>query len=160
MPAARLQTATAAPQPDVTAPSKAFVDTYCATCHNQRMNTAGLAFDKLDVTNVAAHAEEWEKVVVKLRAGLMPPSGVRAARAVGRSTTSRHPSRRRSIAPLEADPNPGRTEPFHRLNRAEYQNAIRDLLALDIDGERPAADRRGELRLRQHRRRPEAVAAA
>ena len=67
--------ATVAPPAD-RGPSKAFLDTYCVTCHNQRLKTGGLALDALDVTNVAAHAEEWEKVVVKLRAGLMPPSGM------------------------------------------------------------------------------------
>ena len=56
---------------------KAFVNTYCVTCHNQRLKTGGLALDTLDVANVGEHAAEWEKVVVKLRAGLMPPSGVR-----------------------------------------------------------------------------------
>jgi len=117
----------------VPGPSKAFVDTYCATCHNQRLNTAGLAFDKLDVANVAAHAQEWEKVVVKLRAGLMPPSGVRRPEqsVIDSFASSVEAALDRAA---EADPNPGRTEPFHRLNRAEYQNAIRDLLALDVDG--------------------------
>src|SRR6266508_1517935 len=61
--AARVQTAaTLAPPANPVVPSKAFVDSYCATCHNQRLNTAGLAFDTLDVTNVAAHAPTWEKV--------------------------------------------------------------------------------------------------
>ena len=118
---------------DSAVPSKAFVDTYCVTCHNQRLKTAGLALDTLDVANVAAHAPAWEKVVVKLRAGLMPPSGIRRPAPVGRSMNSPHRSRRRSISPLRPIPNPGRTEPFHRLNRAEYQNAIRDLLGLEID---------------------------
>jgi hypothetical protein len=74
--ASHAQAATVAARPDA-APLQAFLDTYCATCHNQRLKTAGLALDILDVTDVAAHAEVWEKVVVKLRAGLMPPSGVR-----------------------------------------------------------------------------------
>ena len=68
---------TAPESPTVSTPSKAFVDTYCVTCHNQRAKTAGLFLDTMDVTNVGANAEAWEKVVVKLRAGLMPPSGVR-----------------------------------------------------------------------------------
>src|ERR1700704_1341802 len=57
-------------------PSKAFVDTYCATCHNQRLKTGGLALDTLDLAAVSQHAPTWEKVVVKLRAGLMPPAGM------------------------------------------------------------------------------------
>jgi len=111
---------------------KAFVDTYCATCHNQRLKTGGLALDTLDVANVGAHAAEWEKVVVKLRAGLMPPSGVRrpAQTVIDEFTSSLEAALDRAAA---AAPNPGRTEPLHRLNRAEYQNAVRDLLGVDVD---------------------------
>jgi hypothetical protein len=131
-PPASVPAATAAPRPSPVAPSKAFVTTYCATCHNQRLNTAGLALDTLDLTNVGAHAQLWEKVVVKLRAGLMPPSGMpRPQQAVVDSFASSLEAALDTAA--ENNPNPGRTEPFHRLNRAEYQNAIRDLLSLDID---------------------------
>ena len=128
-----LQTATVVPPSASSgAPSKAFVDTYCARCHNQRLNTAGLAFDTLDVTDVASHAPTWEKVVVKLRAGLMPPSGMPRPpqSTIDGFASSVEEALDRAA---EAHPNPGRTEPFHRLNRAEYQNAIRDLLALDVD---------------------------
>ncbi|HEY6507045.1 MAG TPA: DUF1592 domain-containing protein, partial [Vicinamibacterales bacterium] len=116
----------------VGAPSQAFVNTYCATCHNQRAKAGGLALDTLDLGNVGPHAAEWEKVVVKLRAGLMPPSGMPrpAQAAIDGFAASLEASLDRAAA---ADPNPGRTEPFHRLNRAEYQNAIRDLLSLDVD---------------------------
>jgi mono/diheme cytochrome c family protein len=131
MPAVRTQTA-AAPQADPAVPSKAFVETYCVTCHNERRKTAGLALDTLDVTNVAAHAPEWEKAVVKLRAGLMPPSGMpRPEQPVIEEFTSSLEAALDRAA--QAHPDPGRTEPFHRLNRAEYQNAIRDLLGLDVD---------------------------
>jgi hypothetical protein len=130
--AASAQTATLASHVVVAAPSKAFIDSYCVTCHNQRLKTAGLMLDDLDVTNVATHAAEWEKVVVKLRAGLMPPAGMpRPTQAViDDFSSSLEASLDRAAA---ANPDPGRTEPFHRLNRAEYQNAIRDLLGLDID---------------------------
>jgi hypothetical protein len=113
-------------------PSKAFLTTYCITCHNQKLKTGGLALDAFDVTDVAAHAPEWEKAVVKLRAGLMPPTGMpRPAQSViDQFTSSLEKALDRAA---EANPNPGRTEPFHRLNRFEYQNAIRDLLGLDID---------------------------
>jgi mono/diheme cytochrome c family protein len=134
VPASRAQTATAkaAPRANTEAPSKAFVDKYCATCHNQRLKTGGLAFDGLDLNNVAAHAAEWEKVVVKLRAGLMPPTGAaRPERAVIDGFTSSLEAALDRVA--AASPNPGRTEPFHRLNRAEYRNAVRDLLGLEID---------------------------
>jgi hypothetical protein len=113
-------------------PSAAFVATYCATCHNERLKTAGLQLDTMDVTNVAADAPAWEKVVVKLRAGLMPPAGLRRPEpAVIDAFASAVETALDRAA--EAQPNPGRTETFHRLNRAEYRNAIRDLLALDID---------------------------
>ena len=113
-------------------PSKAFVDTYCVTCHNQRLKTAGLAIDTLDVTNVAADSPAWEKVVVKLRAGLMPPAGMPRPQpaAIETFTSALETALDRAA---DAHPDPGRTETFHRLNRAEYQNAIRDLLALDVN---------------------------
>ncbi len=113
-------------------PSQAFVNTYCATCHNQRVKAGGLALDTLDLADVGAHGAEWEKVVVKLRAGLMPPAGMpRPEQAViDGFATSLEGALDRAAA---AKPNPGRTEPFHRLNRAEYQNAIRDLLDLEVD---------------------------
>ena len=111
---------------------RAMLDVYCVACHNDRLRTAGLALDRLDVTNPAADAEVLERVVVKLRAGMMPPPGwPRPDAAAYRSVASR----------LEADldrawaakPNPGRASAVHRLNRTEYNNAIRDLLALDLD---------------------------
>jgi mono/diheme cytochrome c family protein len=117
---------------DTAVPSQQFLDKYCITCHNERTKTGGLALDTLDVTNVGADAAEWEKAVVKLRAGLMPPTGMpRPEPAVMNAfTVSLESALDRAAA---ANPNPGRTEPFHRLNRAEYENAIRDLLALDVD---------------------------
>jgi len=123
---------TAPESPTPTTPSKAFVDTYCVTCHNQRAKTAGLFLDTMDVTNVGVNAEAWEKVVVKLRAGLMPPSGVRRPEqpVIDNFASTLEAALDRVAA---EHPDPGRTEPFHRLNRAEYQNAIRDLLSLDID---------------------------
>lgn len=128
-----VRAATVQPRSNTALPSKAFVDTYCATCHNQRLKTAGLVFDALDVTNVAADAPAWEKVIVKLRAGLMPPAGMpRPPQSIIDGFTSSVEAAIDRAA--EAHPNPGRTEAFHRLNRAEYQNAIRDLLGLDIDG--------------------------
>ncbi len=130
--ASAVQVAPVAAHAEPVAPSQAFVDTYCATCHNQRLKTGGLALDTLDLANVGAHAAEWEKVVVKLRAGLMPPSGVRrpAQTVIDDFTSSLEAALDRAAA---ADPNPGRTEPLHRLNRAEYQNAVRDLLGFEVD---------------------------
>jgi cytochrome c5 len=105
---------------------------YCVTCHNERLRTAELLLDKADVENPAANAELWEKVIAKLHSGAMPP--------VGRPRPDKT-AMDGFIASLEttidraanARPNPGRPA-VHRLNRAEYTNAIRDLLALEIDG--------------------------
>ena len=55
---------------------RAVLDQYCVTCHNQKLKTAGLMLDKLDLAQVGEHAEQWEKVVRKLRAGMMPPAGL------------------------------------------------------------------------------------
>ncbi len=75
----------------------------------------------------------WEKVIGKLRAGSMPPPGNAAARCGHLSRRSRARSKTRSIKAWAANPNPGRIGAVHRLNRAEYNNAIRDLFALDLD---------------------------
>jgi mono/diheme cytochrome c family protein len=128
----------AAPQAPAVSPAatnKALLDRYCLTCHTQRLKERGtvpIALDTLDLTTVGADAAVWEKVVLKMRAGLMPPAGA------PRPDTAAHDA---FAAWLESEldrnaaarPNPGRTEPFHRLNRAEYRNAIRDLLDLDVD---------------------------
>jgi hypothetical protein len=132
VPATPAKPAAMAAHPETAVPSKAFLDTYCVTCHNQRLKTGGLALDAFDITNVGEHAAEWEKVVVKLRAGLMPPSGARrpAPAVIDEFTSSLELALDRAAM---ANPNPGRTEPLHRLNRAEYQNAVRDLLGFEVD---------------------------
>ncbi len=114
------------------APHRALLDRYCVTCHNDRLRTADLALDTLDLEHVGQAPEVWEKVVRKLRAGVMPPAGrprpdqpAYDGLATWLETALDHAA--------AASPDPGRTEPFHRLNRAEYRNAVRDLLALDID---------------------------
>jgi mono/diheme cytochrome c family protein len=127
--AARSQTAVSSPP---AAFSPAFVATYCSTCHNQRLKTADLLLDVMDVTNVAAAAPAWEKVVVKLRAGLMPPAGLRRPPQAEIDDFASAVETALDRA-AEGHPNPGRTETFHRLNRAEYRNAVRDLLGLDLD---------------------------
>ena len=113
-------------------PERALLDRYCVTCHNERLQTAGLELDTADVANVSADPALWERVVRKLRAGAMPPAPrprpdeATYARFIARLETQLD-------AVASADPNPGRTEAFHRLNRAEYRNVVRDLLALDVD---------------------------
>ena len=113
----------------------ALLDQYCVTCHNEGLRSRGtvpLELQTADLTTVPAEAELWEKVIRKLRTGSMPPAGRPRpdAAAADRFATWLETEIDREAA---ARPNPGRTETLHRLNRTEYQNAIRDLLALDID---------------------------
>jgi cytochrome c5 len=131
------QTATTSPSTAAGAVAPAssprhLVDRYCVTCHNERLKTADLMLDHLDVANPAAAADLWEKVVRKVHTGTMPPSNMPQLSQEDRRvlltwlTTSLD-------AASATRPNPGRTDTLRRLNRTEYQNAIRDLLALDID---------------------------
>jgi Protein of unknown function (DUF1592)/Protein of unknown function (DUF1588)/Protein of unknown function (DUF1585)/Protein of unknown function (DUF1587)/Protein of unknown function (DUF1595)/Cytochrome C oxidase, cbb3-type, subunit III len=123
----------ASPQTSVSSstPYRALLDQYCVTCHNERAKTAGLMLDKMDLDRVVDGAETWEKVIRKLRGGMMPPIG--RPRPAGDDLY-------KMISWLEtsldragaAKPNPGRAT-IHRLNRTEYGNAIRDLLSLEID---------------------------
>ena len=112
---------------------RALLNRYCAGCHNEKLRTADLTLDTMDVDQVSAEAEVWESVVRKLRAGAMPPVGMpRPDRATLNSfTTYLETELDRAVA---ANPNPGRPAD-HRLNRAEYANAIRDLLAMKVDVE-------------------------
>jgi Protein of unknown function (DUF1592)/Protein of unknown function (DUF1588)/Protein of unknown function (DUF1585)/Protein of unknown function (DUF1587)/Protein of unknown function (DUF1595) len=118
-----------------TADSGAVFTRYCLTCHSQAMKARGtvpVAFDTLDPSNVAADSAAWERIVRKMRGGLMPPAGApRPDKAVQETFLTRLETSLDQIA--ASAPNPGRTEPFHRLNRTEYRNAVRDLLDLDVD---------------------------
>jgi mono/diheme cytochrome c family protein len=113
------------------APHAALVAKSCVSCHNDKTKTAGLSLQDLSLADVPAHGEIWEKVLRKVRSGEMPPPTVRtrpepdaaAAFATFLETTLDNAA--------TAKPNPGRA-PVHRLNRAEYSNAIRDLLAVDV----------------------------
>lgn len=111
---------------------RAFFDTYCITCHNQKLHTAGLALDTVDLTHPAANAEVLEKVIGKLRAGAMPPPKMPRADAATYRVIATELENQIDQATL-GHPNPGRIGAVHRLNRAEYNNAIRDLFALDVD---------------------------
>jgi mono/diheme cytochrome c family protein len=113
---------------------RALFDAYCVTCHNQRTKVAGLMLDTVDVNDVSRHADVLEKAVRKLRGGMMPPPGTR--RPDQASVDAVVVSLERALDQAAASrPNPGRVA-LHRLNRAEYANAIEDLLALHVD---PAA---------------------
>jgi hypothetical protein len=111
---------------------RATLDKYCITCHSERLHTAGLVLEGVDVSNPDAHAELWERVITKLHARSMPPAGMPRpdAAAYDAMATSLETAIDRAWA---ANPNPGRIAAVHRLNRVEYNNAIRDLFALDVD---------------------------
>ena len=114
------------------AAEQALLDRYCVACHNDNLRTAGLTLDTVDAARVGDHAEIWEKVVGKLRAGMMPPAGrPRPDRETyARLTAFLETELDRAAA---ANPDPGRADALRRLNATEYRNAIRDLLDLEID---------------------------
>jgi mono/diheme cytochrome c family protein len=103
---------------------------YCISCHNERARTGGLALDRLDATSPGDHAQTWEAVVEKLRAGSMPPPGRPRPDAATYAAAATELERALDRA-WAAHPDPGRIGAVHRLNRAEYSNAIRDLFGLD-----------------------------
>ena len=107
------------------------LNSYCATCHGDRTRTGGLSLERADLIDVPKGAETWEKVIRKVRAGMMPPPG--APRPAAAQLNALAGFLETSLGQAAAaKPRPGRTA-MHRLNRAEYANAIRDLLALDVD---------------------------
>jgi hypothetical protein len=114
------------------APYRATVTTYCVGCHNGKTKAGNLELDSIVTQDPAAHWEAWEKVDRKLRARQMPPVGAR--RPDEAAYTSAIASLETVLDRVAATaPNPGRTDAFRRLNRTEYHNAIRDLLAFDFD---------------------------
>jgi hypothetical protein len=110
---------------------RATLDQYCVACHNSRVKTADLALDGLDTVRIGESAEIWERVVRKLQTRAMPPAGVRRPDEATYQTLLASLTSELDRAAL-ASPNPGRPM-LRRMNRAEYANAIRDLLALEID---------------------------
>jgi mono/diheme cytochrome c family protein len=123
-PAATSQTAA----PDISQP-RALIDQYCVTCHNQKLKTANLLLDQLDLAHLSDHAELAEKVIRKLRAGMMPPKGMPRP----------DPDAREKLITWMEDQIDTHATPYlappgiHRLNRAEYANVVRDLLDLEVD---------------------------
>ena len=120
-------------QPETVAPSSALLDRYCVTCHNERLQTADLVLDQIDLSDIAGNAPVLENIVHKLRSGQMPPEGRPRPDA---QSLERFVSRLEASLDIAAAarPNPGRVA-SRRLNRLEYANAITDLLALQIDGD-------------------------
>lgn len=121
--------ATAATPPPAHA---AVINTYCVGCHNARTKNGNLSLADIVSADVAANAPVWERVIRKVGAGMMPPAGMPRPdlTTLNRFLSSLATDLDRAF---DKNPNPGRTATFHRLNRTEYTNAIRDLLAVDID---------------------------
>src|SRR5437660_964031 len=112
------------------ATGRALLDQYCVTCHNDRAKRANLTLEKLDLaSHVTANPQFWEKVVRKLRAGVMPPPGMRRPDLAAYSGLTEWLE---TEIDRNARMNPGSVV-LHRLNRSEYANAVRDLLDLEID---------------------------
>ena len=112
------------------AQTRPLVTQYCVGCHSQKARMAGISLEGLDPSKPGENAAVWEKVLRKVNAGQMPPAGLPrpSAAAAAAFTKSLGEELDRAAA---ANPNPGNPT-IHRLNRAEYSNAVRDLLALDI----------------------------
>ena len=128
------ETSSSRPQASSAEPSplRPVLNRYCVGCHNDRLLTGNLSLESMDAVHVAEGAEVWEEVIRKLRSGAMPPPGrPRPDATVVENVLAWLETELDGAAAL--DPNPGRTDAVHRLNRAEYRNAIRDLLALDVD---------------------------
>jgi hypothetical protein len=107
------------------------INRYCVTCHSDRLKTGGLSLQSRDAEHPSVDADTWEKAIRKLRSGLMPPAG--APRPDRTALDTLRATLEVSIDRVAAEhPNPGAT-PLHRLNRTEYANAIRDLVAIDVD---------------------------
>ena len=110
---------------------RAMLDHYCVTCHNQKLKTANLTFDTMDLTHVGKDAAVWERAVRKLRGGMMPPPGMPRPDLATVNSFVTFLEASLDQAALES-PNPG-TVSLHRLNRAEYANAMKDVLGVDVD---------------------------
>jgi cytochrome c551/c552 len=130
-PSAPVQPVPAHTTPVTSESQTALIKQYCVTCHNDRAKTGGLSLVAFDVARAAEHAELTEKMIRKLRVGMMPPAGARRpAPEVLHALVEG--LEQRVDAAAAAAPNPG-WRPFQRLNRAEYARAIKDLLDLDVD---------------------------
>jgi hypothetical protein len=114
------------------AANQALLDRYCVTCHNSRLETAGLDLSRLDLGAVGETPARWEAVVRKLRGGMMPPAG--RPRPDEETYTRFTHWLEAELDQAASASAPGRV-PTHRLNRVEYANAVRDLLAVDVDPE-------------------------
>ena len=128
--AVRLWAAPPQSAPDAVTPQRTLIDKYCVSCHNQKARTAGLMLDQMDLARVPQDGEVWEKVIRKLRGGMMPPQGIpRPSQDAIESLAAWFENAIDRGA--KSNRNPGSVA-VHRLNRTEYGNAIRELLGLEI----------------------------
>src|SRR5262249_55411726 len=133
-----LQRATAAqsaaipPTTATAATQRALLDQYCVTCHSDRLKRANLSLEKLDLTTAGDNPEIWEKVIRKLRAGVMPPPGMRRPALPEYEGLRDWLENEIDRKAAQRGTNPGYVV-LHRLNRTEYANVIHDLLDIDID---------------------------
>ena len=107
------------------------VKQYCVTCHNDRAKAGQMSLASFDAAQAVEHLELSEKMIRKLRAGMMPPAGARRPEAAQLTALAMALETRVDRAAL-VNPNPG-SRPFQRLNRAEYARAVKDMLGIDID---------------------------
>jgi mono/diheme cytochrome c family protein len=135
--AATLNSAQRSPSPQAVRPATtaaaeaAFLKQYCLGCHNDRAKAGNLSLDSLDPASAERHVEIWEKVLTKVRTGMMPPESAPKPPSTARASFAAALEAQLDRVAL-ARPDPG-SPALHRLNRAEYANAVRDLLAVDID---------------------------
>lgn len=120
------------PDAESIAEHQAMLEGHCVDCHNDAEVTGGLSLESVDLAAVGENALVWERVVRKLRAGMMPPVEGVALETEERAEFVTWLERELDAA-AATRPNPGRTVAFHRLNRSEYGNAVRDLLGVDVD---------------------------
>ncbi len=119
------------PVPATADPNRALVNRYCVSCHNQRLKTAKLELDVLDLTHPEKDALTWERAIRKLRGGMMPPPGAPRPSVIEVNALATYLEDSLDKASA-ANLNPGSVR-IHRLNRAEYANAMRDLFGIDVD---------------------------
>jgi mono/diheme cytochrome c family protein len=111
--------------------NQALLQKYCVTCHNEKLKSGGLALTGLDVARVSRDIEPWEHVIRKVRTGAMPPVGRPRPEKTAAENLVNYLETELDRNAAE-NPNPGRPS-LQRLNRSEYRNAIRDLLAIEVD---------------------------
>jgi len=112
---------------------ESILTTYCVGCHNERRRSGGLALDALDVRSPAADADRWERVILKVRTGTMPPGGEPRPDPGQYDVVAEWLEKEIDRAAARGTADPGTTNPVHRLNRLEYNNAVNDLFGLDVD---------------------------